>query len=395
MKNILFITWDGPQTSYMEGLFMPIFHEFAKTADINFHIMQFTWADQEKTDSVKKTANEFGIQYHAMPIYKKPAASLGSLATLLTASRKIERYIKKHQIDTVMPRSTFPALMVNKIKNKNFKIIFDADGLPIDERVDFGGLKKQNRQYRWMKSVETRMLKTADHVITRSQKAVDIHLKTVGENYRAKFSVVQNGRSTERFRFDVTRRHEVRAKLGITDELLFIYAGSLGPQYCFPEMLEVFAQYSSLRPAKFLILTGDADFVSGYITEEFKSKITVKKVQVTEVPDYLNAADVAFALREPSFSMQGVAPIKLGEYLLCGLPVLASKGIGDTDLVLENFSECLMYDHGKGLAEQRSGIITFAENAIFADRSAISIKAQKYFSLESAAMSYRSALTIL
>ncbi len=26
-KNLLFITWDGPQTSYMEGLFMPIFNE--------------------------------------------------------------------------------------------------------------------------------------------------------------------------------------------------------------------------------------------------------------------------------------------------------------------------------------------------------------------------------
>ena len=26
-KNLLFITWDGPQTSYMEGLFIPISNE--------------------------------------------------------------------------------------------------------------------------------------------------------------------------------------------------------------------------------------------------------------------------------------------------------------------------------------------------------------------------------
>ena len=31
--------------------------------------------------------------------------------------------------------------------------------------------------------------------------------------------------------------------------------------------------------------------------------------------------------------MQGVAPIKLGEYLLCGLPVVCSAGVGDTDAV--------------------------------------------------------------
>lgn len=31
--------------------------------------------------------------------------------------------------------------------------------------------------------------------------------------------------------------------------------------------------------------------------------------------------------------MQGVAPIKLGEYLLCGVPVAATAGIGDTDML--------------------------------------------------------------
>ena len=31
--------------------------------------------------------------------------------------------------------------------------------------------------------------------------------------------------------------------------------------------------------------------------------------------------------------MQAVAPIKVGEYLLCGLPVVATKGIGDTDVL--------------------------------------------------------------
>ena len=31
--------------------------------------------------------------------------------------------------------------------------------------------------------------------------------------------------------------------------------------------------------------------------------------------------------------MQGVAPIKLGEYLLCGVPVVATSEIGDTDSI--------------------------------------------------------------
>lgn len=391
-KKILFITWDGPQTSYMEGLFMPIFHEMAKRGDLAFHIMQFTWAEEEKTTALKKAAEGFGIRYTAVHVLKKPVASLGSMITLFTSSGKIEKYIKEHQIDTVMLRSTFPALMVSKIKNRNFKIIFDADGLPIEERVDFAGLKKESRQYRWMKGIETRMLKLADHVITRSQKAVDIHLQILGEEFRSKFSVVLNGRNTEQFGYDQDKRTAVRERLGIGNALLFVYAGSLGPQYCFQEMLEVFENYAATHPAHFLILTGNTEFAESQIPAVLHSSITIKKVPVEEVPDYMNAADFAFALRQPSFSMQGVAPIKLGEYLLCGLPVLASKGIGDSEAILQHFKDCLLYDHRKGMADQLPEILTFAENAIFADRSGINGTAQQFFSLEAAAESYRKAL---
>src|SRR5690606_35943047 len=77
------------------------------------------------------------------------------------------------------------------------------------------------------------------------------------------------------------------------------------------------------QEAKFLILTGNLEFAESKIPADLKEFIVLKKVNSEEVPSYLNAADLGFALRQPKFSMQGVAPIKLGEYLLCGLPVIA------------------------------------------------------------------------
>jgi glycosyltransferase involved in cell wall biosynthesis len=44
----------------------------------------------------------------------------------------------------------------------------------------------------------------------------------------------------------------------------------------------------------------------------------------------LAAADVGLAFRATDFSTQAIAPIKLGEYLLCGLPVIGTAHIGDT-----------------------------------------------------------------
>lgn len=293
----------------------------------------------------------------------------------------------------VMPRSTFPAMIVNQIKNKTFKLIFDADGLPIEERIDFAGLKRESFQYKLMKSAETKMLKSADAVITRSQKAIDIHIAHIGESYRSKFSVVFNGRDGNVFAYRPHLREEVRQELGLKDELLFVYAGSLGPQYCLTEMLEIFKAYSETREAKFLILTGNTEFAEQNIPTELKAYVILKSVPSEKVSFYLNGGDVAFGLRKPTFSMQGVAPIKLGEYLLCGLPVIASKDIGDSEKILENFEECYLYDHSVSLLLQIEHIKNFVEKAIFADRNKIAQKAQDYFSLEAAAESYIKAIT--
>lgn len=436
MKNLLFITWDGPQTSYMEGLFMPIFQEIAKQGDYKFHVVQFTWADDEKIAHTKVAADKMGITYSAWPVLRKPNIAIGSLLTVLTAAGKIKKYIRENNIHIVMPRSTFPAMIVNQI-NSSFasraffpfrglrgasffpfrglrgsaffpfrglrggkvpfrgfrgKLIFDADGLPIEERIDFAGLKKESFQYKLMKSAETKMLKCADAVITRSQKAIDIHIAHIGESYRSKFSVVFNGRDKNRFAYRPHLREEVRQELGLKDELLFVYAGSLGPQYCLNEMLEIFQAYAEKHLTKFLILTGNTEFAEQNISMELKAHVILKSVPAEKVSFYLNGGDVAFGLRKPTFSMQGVAPIKLGEYLLCGLPVIASKGIGDTEKILENFEECYLYDHSIGLLPQIAHIKNFVEKAIFANRNKIAQKAQHYFSLEAAAESYLKAI---
>lgn len=392
MKNLLFITWDGPQTSYMEGLFMPIFQEIAKQGDYQFHVVQFTWADDEKIAHTKAAADQMGITYTAWPVLRKPNVSVGSLLTVLSSAGKIKKYIRENNIHIVMPRSTFPAMIVNQIKNKNFKLIFDADGLPIEERIDFAGLKKESFQYKLMKSAETKMLKSADAVITRSQKAIDIHIAHIGESFRSKFSVVFNGRDKNIFAYQPPLREELRQELGLKDELLFVYAGSLGPQYCLTEMLEIFQAYAQTHVAKFLNLTGNTEFAEQNIPSELKPHVILKSVPAEKVSFYLNGGDVAFGLRKPTFSMQGVAPIKLGEYLLCGLPVIASKGIGDTEKILENFEECYLYDHSIGLLPQIAHLKNFVEKAIFANRNNIAQKAQDYFSLEAAAESYLKAI---
>ena len=387
--KILFISWDGPQTSYMEGLFLPIFNQISKNDTYEFHVLQFTWGPAKSSTAI--FAKQAGISFSTISIIRKPSILIGSFLSLFTGSRKIEKYMHKHQIDIVMPRSTFPAFMVNQIKPGNFKIIFDADGLPIEERVDFSGLLRSSRMYKWLKKQETKMLRAADSVITRSKQSIAIHLKAIGDDHAAKFSVVYNGRDELLFKPETTVRNSLRKQLGfLEDETVFIYSGSLGPQYGWEEMLEIFEEYEQLFPSKWLIMTGNIEYAQARIPSKLTDRIIVKNVNFQEVSQYLNVADIAFAIRKPTFSMKGIAPIKLGEYLLMDIPTIASAGIGDTELIIKRMKKCFLYHH-KSPGETANVLDWIKNLKNFSDQSNRT-EAVDIFSLQAAADTYTKVL---
>ncbi|WP_417237041.1 glycosyltransferase [Bizionia paragorgiae] len=391
MKKILFISWDGPQTSYMEGLFFPIFEEIQKQSNFQFHVLQFTWANAAKIDVVKEAANQAGVTYTAAAISRKPIVSIGSFLTALKGTKLIQKYLTEHKIDILLPRSTFPAMIVNRLKHGKVKIVFDADGLAIDERVDFSGLSNKSLMYKFLKNEEKKLLKRANYVLTRSQKAIDIHVNTIGEEFRDKFYVVTNGRNSEHFKPSEDQRHRIRKTLKLTDDtILFVYCGSLGPQYGWEKMMAIFGDYHQAHPAAhFLILTGNIEFAEKNLDESLRNNCTIKSVPFIEVPNYLSAVDVAFAIRIPTYSMQGVAPIKLGEYLLMGVPTIASKGIGDSEEILNNIEGNYLFDHQD--PENIQNAITFVENLKDHQRE-LREAGITYFSIENSAKSYIKAL---
>ena len=291
-----------------------------------------------------------------------------------------------------MPRSTMPAIMVNRIVKHNFKIVFDADGLPIEERVDFSGLSRKSKQYLFFKKEENKMLERADGVITRSNEAIKIHSQIVGKTNLEKFSVVLNGRNTNFFKPNSTEREKMRKKLLISNQnKILVYCGSLGPQYGWNEMMTIFSNYKEINAeARFLILTGNLEFANERIPNKLKESIIVLSVPIAEVPNYLSIADVAFAIREPKFSMKGVAPIKLGEYLLMGIPTIASIGIGDTEQILNAIPNCFLYNHQN--SKRVDEAVAFIEGLGETNFEEIRKYTIPFFSIEKSAESYCNAL---
>ena len=61
----------------------------------------------------------------------------------------------------------------------------------------------------------------------------------------------------------------------------------------------------------------------------------VASVDPTDLPVHLSAADVALSFIKACYSKQSSSPTKIAEYLACGLPIVANKGVGDVDHLIE------------------------------------------------------------
>lgn len=64
---------------------------------------------------------------------------------------------------------------------------------------------------------------------------------------------------------------------------------------------------------------------------------SVQAVASSEVPSYLAAADVGLAFIKRCVSKVASSPTKNGEYLACGLPLVINAGVGDSDLLVNDW----------------------------------------------------------
>lgn len=331
------MTHDGPQVSYLESLFLPIFTGL-QARDVSFDVLQFRWGEKAGEDRTRQACDAAGIGYRAVPVWRWGGAA-GPFLSALLGGRHVRAAARAFGSDIIMPRSLMPAIAVLAAGGCKLRpLLFDADGLAVDERVDVAGLSATGLTYRILRDVEAQTVRHSASVLVRTQRAAEILCHRAGPPVTMnRFHVVTNGRDERVFQpFDADTRATVRRRLNVPGAApLLVYAGSLGPQYRVDAMRSLFAEVRRLSPdAHLLVLTGLLERAAEAFHGASDGVITMR-VPPDEVPELLAAADVGLAYRSISFSMQGVAPIKLSEYLLCGLPVIGTAAVGDTSAIVD------------------------------------------------------------
>jgi glycosyltransferase involved in cell wall biosynthesis len=336
----LFVTWDGPQVSYVESLFIPIFRGLAEHG-IGTDILQFRWGTKAQEEEVRSACAAADIGYRAVTV-RQGLRGLAPFMTAVLGAGQVRRCVRDFGSDVIMPRSILPAIPVLRAGGASLRpILLDADGLASDERVEFAGLSPKSLTYRLLRDVEAQAVREAGAVIVRSESAKGVLVSRAGPPVTEdRFVTVTNGRDERLFHpSSQAEREAVRAELGIRpDAPLLVYAGSVGPQYRFDQLAGLAEAMLDRRPdSRLLVLTGSPDAARAALggSDRLGGATTIMRAPPDEVPRYLAAADIGAAFRTATFSTRAVAPVKLSECLLCGVPVVGTSSIGDTAAAVE------------------------------------------------------------
>lgn len=279
-------------------------------------------------------------------------------------------------ITHVYARSFMGSMWARRLARKLKAVsIFDVRGLVgLEKQLQIGSCLKT----RLLSHLELHEARKADRL-----SAVSRNLKQYlsGKTGREDTTVIPSCFNERTFYFDPLARRDIRHALGLTEKsVLLCYSGGMNAWQRITDIIAVMKKVCLADPrCTALFLTNaqgemaarlqDADFPSG--------RSVIHGCSHKEVHRYLSAADLGFIMRHDTTVNNVASPVKVAEYLACGLPVILTRGIGDysdmlsdagVGLVLEEttdvVAQVLKFIHANNLSTLRTTAIAFAKSRL-------------------------------
>jgi glycosyltransferase involved in cell wall biosynthesis len=252
-------------------------------------------------------------------------------STLITLLKRRER------IDIIYRRHN----LVNSeyLLAKLFRIpsVREVNGIVADETKSAG---RAGRVFLWViGQIERFNMPKADKIIVVTSKLKE----TLQKDYMVpggKITVIPNGANTDLFKPMDTAK--ARRELGLTQTSNYVcFVGNFSPWQGIEYLIRSMPLILKQCPATQFLIVGNGPMKQGLV--ELAREVSVSDniiftgmVPYPAVPSYVNASDICVVpLARERNERIGVSPLKLGEYMACGKPVVASRVPG-LEIVEEN-----------------------------------------------------------
>ena len=384
-KNILYISYDGLTDPLGQSQILPYITK------LSGHGFNFTILSAEKTNNYKRNkttinqiCKQYKIDWHPIIYTKKPPV-LSTIKDIIKIKKLAFKLHENKNFKAVHCRSYIPAIIGLQLKQKkNIKFIFDMRGFWADERIDgkIWDIKKFHYKliYKYFKKKEKQFLSQADAIVSLTHAGKKIITKQW--HCKNKVYVIPCAVDTKMFKpYNNTIN---------TTKLTLVYLGSIGTWYMLDEMLDFFQIMLKKYPdAIFKFITKES---SSLIINKAKQKninkknIVITQAERTDVPKKLKDADLGIFFIKPTFSKQASSPVKQGEFMSMGIPVIANSGIGDTDEIINKYNAGILIN--KFTTEAYEAAVNKIPEIIKIPKNKLHTAANDYFSLINSSNTY-------
>lgn len=344
MKRVLYISYDGMTDplgqsqviNYLIGL---------RKEGYDFDILSFEKQDKllKYGAYIRDLLNKHEIRWYPKKFHHSPPvlSKIYDKLLLLQAAKKLHR---KNNYAFIHCRSYPAAEVALKIqKHTGVKFLFDMRGFWPDEKAEGGHWDRNKflwrKVYQFYKKKEKEFIVAAAHIIslTRSaKKEIESRDYYSGVPVTVIPCCADNGIFLLK---DENKTKYAKDLLKIpAEKFVLSYLGSLGTWYMIKDMLVFFAELKKKKPdSVFLIITSsDHEIIIKELAGLGLSEEDVKIISVAfkDVAMYMYASDVSISFIMPVYSKSASSPVKIGEILSMGIPVIANN-IGDSGLFIQ------------------------------------------------------------
>lgn len=346
-KHVVYLSYDGLTEALGQSQILPYLTGLAPLG-YHFHIISFEKKPEfeKRKHEVYQRIVDLNISWYPSIYTKKPQV-LSTLYDMYKMHAESKEIIKKFPIALVHCRSYLPAI-IGKSLQKKYKIpfLFDMRGFWADERIEGGIWKLSNPLYRliykFIKKQEKQLFEKAPAIVSLTENGkLAIHEIYPNLNTGQKIFVIPCCVNLKQFIRDENLEKiqllKSMLKIPLSDKIL-LYLGSIGTWYMLDEMLIFYKSQLKKNPSlRFLFITNEKEsFIQrkAALLDVSTTRIQVVSVPYAEVATYLSLADSSIFFIRPTFSKRASSPIKQGELMAMGIPIICNDHIGDTSQII-------------------------------------------------------------
>jgi glycosyltransferase involved in cell wall biosynthesis len=345
--------------------------------------------ERERVRAQNQILRGYGIDWFPRS-YHRGASLHDLILDILKVSAEVNTRCRCNRIDLIHCRVHVPFLMAwyaSAIQRK--PILFDFRGFLAEEYVDAGLWEPNGVKYRLTKLLERKMAAWCSAMVVLTHPAREYIMKSY-EIPGEKLFVVPCCVDLQRFRLKdpVPPRAPGRP-------LNVVYSGSTEGRYDIQAMLSFFSRLRAVRPESRLTVlsTGDTNKIQALVEAASLpgNAVSIRSLPHYQVPEFLSRQDIGLLFLRGNLALIASSPTKMGEYLACGLTVVAEQGLGGLERILvEEGVGCLVgSDQPASWDEAICEAIRLCDQP---DSRVRSVKtAAKYYSLEQGVETYAQA----